>query len=128
MATNYRGGAASTSLLHRSLQLRREATDAEQRLWRLLRGRQIAGIKFRRQHEYGPYILDFFCPERSLVVEMDGAQHLPLEGIRAVTQRTRYLRSHGIRVLRFTKVEVLTRSAATLEAILLALEGTLASH
>jgi adenine-specific DNA-methyltransferase len=59
------------ALLDRCRRLRRDSTDAEQLLWRLLRGRQVGGAKFRRQHQYGPYILDFFGAEHKLVVEAD---------------------------------------------------------
>src|SRR5687768_1072321 len=65
-------GARSPELPRR---LRRNQTDAERRLWRELRGRLQAGIKFRRQQPIGPYIVDFYCHEQRLVVEVDGSQH-----------------------------------------------------
>jgi len=55
--------------------LRRNPTPAEKTLWQALRNRQLAGLKFRRQHPLGPFILDFCCPARMLVVEVDGAAH-----------------------------------------------------
>ncbi len=55
--------------------LRIQQTDAEIKLWDALRNRQVSGLKFRRQHFIGPYILDFYCPERRLVIEVDGGQH-----------------------------------------------------
>jgi very-short-patch-repair endonuclease len=64
-----------TALLDFARQLRGEATDAETLLWRLLRGRQVADAKFRRQHPFPPYILDFYCHELKLAVELDGGQH-----------------------------------------------------
>ena len=55
--------------------LRANQTDCEQRLWQKLRARQIAGLKFRRQYPFAPYILDFYCVEQSLAIELDGGQH-----------------------------------------------------
>ncbi len=55
--------------------LRSEMTNAETRLWSKLRAKQFQGLKFRRQHGIGPYIVDFYCPERSLVIEVDGDSH-----------------------------------------------------
>src|SRR6266498_3297074 len=92
---------------NRRRRLRRESTDAEQALWRLIRDRQIASSKFRRQYQYGPYVLDFFCVERRLAIEVDGSQHYTLAGIARDLDRTGYLESCGVRVLRFTNVEVL---------------------
>jgi very-short-patch-repair endonuclease len=56
--------------------MRREQTDAERKLWLLLRDRRLAGAKFRRQAPIGPYIADFICPRRKLIVEADGGQHI----------------------------------------------------
>jgi very-short-patch-repair endonuclease len=55
--------------------LRNEATDAEKALWKVLRCRQVSALKFRRQHPFGDYILDFVCLEKKLVIEVDGGQH-----------------------------------------------------
>ena len=62
-------------------QLRREQTDAEKLLWYCLRNRQLFGLKFRRQYPVGPYILDFYCHEYKLCVELDGGQHYESAGI-----------------------------------------------
>lgn len=87
----------------RARSLRRNQTDAETAVWRLLRSKQLGDTKFRRQHPVGPYIVDFFCEERKLVVEIDGGQHRP-----AVDRaRTAYLDAQGFRVLRFWNNEVL---------------------
>jgi very-short-patch-repair endonuclease len=90
-------------------------TDAELLLWRRLRRRQVEGQKFRRQHAVGPYVLDFFCHERGLAIEVDGSQHMEMaaEDLR----RTRYLATLGIKVMRFTNHEVLTETDAVLEAV-----------
>src|SRR3990170_2454856 len=60
---------------NRQRSLRRNLTDAERKLWRMLRGRQMGGLKFRRQHPFENYILDFACLEKKIVVEVDGGQH-----------------------------------------------------
>ena len=66
---------ADPILRDRARRLRRERTDAERTLWQRLRGKQLGGLKFRRQHVVGPWILDFYCPECRLAVELDGGQH-----------------------------------------------------
>jgi adenine-specific DNA-methyltransferase len=71
----FRNDQAFVALLQRCRDLRRQSTDAEHLLWRLLRNRQIAGAKFRRQHQHGHYILDFYCVTHHLAVEADGGQH-----------------------------------------------------
>jgi len=111
------------SRVERRRQLRRQSTDAELLLWRLLRGRQRGGAKFRRQHQVGPYVLDLYCPEQRVAVEADGAQHLTVEGVARDAVRTRYLESKGIRVLRFTNAQILTETDAVVEAIAQDLEG-----
>jgi very-short-patch-repair endonuclease len=96
--------------------LRSEPTDAEARLWQLLRNRQL-GAKFRRQHPVGPFVLDFFCAERLLAIELDGGQHFEDRGIEHDARRARYLAEHGIRVMRFTNLELLGELHAVKEAI-----------
>ncbi|GLQ49526.1 endonuclease domain-containing protein [Dyella flava] len=96
--------------------LRRNMTDAEHLLWRYLRNRHLMGSKFRRQHEIDRYIVDFVCPEASLIVELDGGQHA--EMMAADADRTRRLESLGYRVLRFWNNDVLTNIEAVLEVIL----------
>jgi Uncharacterized protein conserved in bacteria len=103
--------------LARRRELRRAATDAEQVLWRLLRRRQFAGVKFRRQRPVGRYILDFYCAERRLAVELDGSQHFTDEGRAHDESRTEYLATRGVRVLRFTNRELFEEREGVLEAI-----------
>jgi adenine-specific DNA-methyltransferase len=81
----------------------------------------LAGAKFRRQHEFGPYVVDFFCPATKLVIEVDGGQHYTPEGIASDGIRTRFLEANGLRVLRFSDAEVLTQADAVAERILEAL-------
>ena len=80
-------------------QLRRDQTDAEQTLWARLRDRQLCGAKFRRQHPVGPFVADFCCTQRRLVVELDGGQHAV--EVAADHKRSRFLEEQGYHVLRF---------------------------
>ena len=98
--------------------LRCNPTDAERDLWQSLRGRQIDGAKFRRQHPFSSYILDFACIERKLVVELDGGQHT--ETTKYDDSRTRLLEQAGFAVLRFWNHEVFENREGVLEVILAA--------
>jgi very-short-patch-repair endonuclease len=91
----------------RAKQLRKSSTDAERLLWRVLRSRQIAGYKFRRQQPLGEFIVDFVCLEKRLVVEVDGGQHT--EALQAAhdSERSAWLEQQGFSVLRFWDHEVL---------------------
>ena len=104
--------------------LRRRSTDAEQRLWRLLRAKRLAGFKFRRQHTVGPYVLDFFCHAANLAVEADGGQHFSDEGQARDGARDEYLAGRGIRVMRFTDRQVLVETGWVVEVIWRAVRGT----
>ena len=117
----YRGDRRGVTWPSLNRKLRRESTDAERLLWRYLRGRQLAGAKFRRQHQFGPYILDFYCPDHNLAIEADGGQHYSDDGEAKDAARTRYLEASGIRVLRFTNLEILQQTDAVVEAICRAL-------
>ncbi len=97
--------------------LRRGATDAERVLWRLLRSRQLEGLKFRRQHSAGPYILDFYAAQARVAVELDGGHHYTDEGRADDAIRTTFLVALGMRVLRFSNREVLTNPDGVAEAI-----------
>lgn len=79
--------------------LRSNSTEAERRLWRHLKTRQVVGFKFRRQHPIGPYVADFCCLEKRLIVELDGGQHV--RQVRKDQQRTEWLEAAGYRVVRF---------------------------
>jgi very-short-patch-repair endonuclease len=96
-------------------ELRRETTDAEQRLWARLRMAQVDGVSFRRQHAIGPYIVDFCAPRIKLVVELDGGQHIEQETYDI--QRTEFLASKGYRVLRFWNNEVANQIDEVMQAI-----------
>jgi very-short-patch-repair endonuclease len=101
-------------------QLRREQTDAEKLLWYSLRHRQLCGLKFRRQYPVGPYVLDFYCYEYKLCIELDGGQHYDSAGIQHDSQRQAFLASHGIHTLRFSNTDVLQN----LEGVLLQIVET----
>jgi adenine-specific DNA-methyltransferase len=83
----------------------------------------LAGLKWRRQHQLGPYILDFYCHSKKLVVEVDGSQHYDTEGLEYDQRRTAFIEEQGLRVLRFTNVEVLTNTTGVLEVIWEAVGG-----
>jgi very-short-patch-repair endonuclease len=110
-------GQTNRNILQNRLQrgLRNSMTDAERRLWQCLRQRQMGGFKFRRQHPYGDYILDFVCLEAMLVIEVDGGQHMENQGLDAV--RTASLNAAGFRVLRFWNNEVLQNTEIVKESI-----------
>ncbi len=103
-----------TTMLERVRDLRKDSTEAEKFLWQFLRNRQVGNAKFRRQHQFGQFVLDFFCTEHSLAIEIDGSQHFTPEEARRDRARTAFLESKGVRLLRFTNVEVLTETNAVL--------------
>ena len=105
----------------RARQLRKSSTDAERALWNILRNRQVAGSRFRRQGPIGPYIVDFVCFESRLVIEVDGGQHAELADYDA--GRTAWLETQGFRVMRFWNNQVLQETNAVREAIAMAVLG-----
>jgi len=96
-------------------QLRQTQTPAEQKLWQALRGRKLNGLKFRRQHPIGHFIVDFYCPECKLVVEVDGAIHQQRQDYD--TTRTKHLEAYGYRVIRYQNQDVMTNLEVVLEEI-----------
>ena len=105
----------SPLLRQRARTLRREQTEAERMLWQRLRGGQLGGAKFRRQHSIGPFIADLCCLERGIIVEVDGAQHAG--DVEQDQARTAFLEGAGYRVLRFWNNDVLRRPEAVVDAI-----------
>ena len=93
-------------------------TPAEKLLWTRLRSKQCHSFKFRRQHAIGPFIVDFFCPEQLLVVEIDGDVHAEKTQRTKDWKRERYLRSLGLQVIRYTNHEVLNNLEGVLEHLL----------
>ena len=96
--------------------LRHNQTDTERELWQLLRGRELAGFKFRRQVPLGEYVVDFVCLSERLIVELDGRQHL--ERVDHDARRTAWLESQNFRVLRFWNNDVFGQREAVLQRIL----------
>ena len=101
--------------------LRKNMTDAERILWQRLRNRQLGGFKFRRQKPIGPYIVDFVCLEKKIIVEVDGGQHALNMG--ADTIREDSLKKKGYKTLRFWNHDVLRDTNSVLERILDGLKG-----
>ncbi len=99
----------------RARNLRQLSTDAERLLWRRLRDRQLAGLKFRRQHRLGNFIVDFVCLEQRLILELDGGQHAIQQ--QADAHREAFLMGLGYRVLRFWNNEVLGNLDGVLQTI-----------
>jgi adenine-specific DNA-methyltransferase len=106
------------STTNKARTLRRAMTDAERILWKRLRNRQLVNRKFRRQHPLGPYVLDFYCPSKRLVIEIDGGQHYTPEGKTRDKTREKYLNQHDIEVIRYSDRDVLTKVDAVLQDIL----------
>lgn len=106
-----------------SRKLRKDQTDAERKLWSVLRNRQLNGIKFRRQFSIDRYILDFYAPEHKIAVEADGGQHYADEGVAKDKVRTEALEVQGIRILRFSDRDILMNIEGVCEVILRTVEN-----
>ena len=98
-------------------ELRKNMTPAEAALWALLKGRQLCGRKFRRQQSFGPYIVDFYCPEEGLVIELDGDVHNNPQCREYDSRRQEYLMTKGLTVLRFENAMVFQQRDNLLAAI-----------
>jgi len=109
--------AVPSEILVNARILRVRLTDAEQLFWHLLRGRRFCGVKFRRQHPFGRFILDFYCHDFQLAIELDGSGHNDQEQKTYDAERTKALEGAGIKVLRFWNHEVLTDLEAVLEKL-----------
>jgi very-short-patch-repair endonuclease len=116
MPASMQSPPASAPVRDQARFLRRTASEAERRLWLRLRNHGL-GVKFRRQHPIGPYIVDFFCPEAGLVVEVE-PEAGESDGVgRPHPDRARYLEERGLRVLRLSSDDVRTRFDSVLERI-----------
>ena len=107
-------------LRERARSMRHEPTEAERKLWHLLRDRRFSGFKFRRQVQIGRYIADFVCPAKRLIVEVDGGQHA--ESIYD-TERDAWLGAQGFRVCRFWNADILMRPDEVCDTLWHELEG-----
>ena len=103
-----------TKLLERRRELRKNLTLQEEKLWSYLRNKKL-GFKFRRQHGIGPYIVDFYCREKNLVIELDGVQHL--EEKEYDKERNEFMQSLNIKVLRFWNYEIDTNIDVVIKKI-----------
>lgn len=104
--------------------LRKHPTRAEAWLWYHLQNRKFLGYKFRRQHSVGRFVLDFFCAELLLGIEVDGATHLDPVTIEQDKERQQWIESHGVRIIRFTDQEILGDTDAALAKLRQALLST----
>ena len=105
------------NLKQASRDLRNNMTDAEQLLWQRIRRKQILGLQFYRQKPILNFIVDFYCPSVSLVIECDGGQHFTVEGLEADRVRDEALAQLGLKVLRFDNGQVLAEIDAVVEQI-----------
>jgi len=105
------------ALTGRRKELRKNMPEPEHRLWAHLKGRQIKGYKFRRQESIGRYIVDFYCPECRLAIEIDGESHYQKEQILRDKKRQQYLEAIGIVVLRYTNRDILESIEGVVEEI-----------
>jgi len=112
---------STPKVYHRAIQLRKEPTTAEAKLWAYLRGNKIDGVNFRRQHAIGKYIVDFCSLKKKLVIELDGSQHLGQEEYDQ--ERTLYLKSQGYRVIRFWNDQVMSDLEGVIKTIIYAVKS-----
>lgn len=98
-------------------ELRVQSTEADKRLWRMLRAKQLAGYKFRRQEPIGPYIIDFVCYRPRLVIELDGGQHDATTQRAYDAQRSAWLAAQDFQILRFWNNQLFDNEAGVLHEI-----------
>jgi very-short-patch-repair endonuclease len=103
-------------------ELRKNPTEPEKRFWSWVRGKQL-GTKFRRQHGIGNYIVDFYCAEVGLVIELDGDSHFTENAKKYDSERTAFLQSKGFKVVRFTNSEVMQNKEGVLHSVVACLES-----
>ncbi len=114
------GGRGVSKLLSHAKAMRSKPTEAERRLWSLLRGKRPAAFKFKRQQPIGPFIADFVNFEHRLIIEADGSQHIENE---SDAKRTAWLEGQGFTVLRSWNNDILTRTETVTDAIWAALHA-----
>ena len=101
----------------RARELRKYSTEAERRLWSALRSRRLLGLRFRRQHQIGPYYADFACSELKIIVEADGSHHHGEEEAWYDYRRTKFLEAQGSVLLRFNNASVINHASACIAQI-----------
>ncbi|HEV7227687.1 endonuclease domain-containing protein [Brevundimonas sp.] len=113
----------TTGAVSRARIQRRTLTPPEARVWTALKGRALGGFKFRRQHPIGAFVLDFYCAEAKLAVEIDGQGHDQEDAIAHDRRRSAWLAAQGVDVIRFAAEEVRVNPDGVLKAILLAVRA-----
>jgi len=103
--------------LERRKKLRRDVPFCEKKLWQFLKGKQLQGIKFRRQFGIGPYVVDFFCPRHRIAIEVDGDSHYEENAEKNDRLRTSFIESKGIRIVRFTNTDIVENIDGVIETI-----------
>jgi very-short-patch-repair endonuclease len=116
-ARQYRGGYQWEGLKGLAREFRKNETSAETILWEVLRNRRLLGFKFRRQHQFGNYVADFYCHKAQLVIECDGAVHRANEQWHHDQDRDAYMVAQGLRVLRFSNEQILRNIERVLDEI-----------
>nr|CBH37073.1 putative type I restriction enzyme HindVIIP R protein, N-terminal part [uncultured archaeon]CBH40089.1 hypothetical protein, HsdR family [uncultured archaeon] len=114
---HYRGGMSFTGMIKRVRDLRKKQTAAENVFWELVRNKKLLGLKFRRQHQIGHYIVDFYCHSERLIIELDGEVHNTPEQKKKDGIRDKYLRSLGNKILRFNNAELFENTENVLKVI-----------
>jgi len=115
--SHYRGGFDFSGLVKEARSLRKNQTNAEEVFWQLVRSKKFNDLKFRRQHQIGSYIVDFYCHSEKLVIELDGGVHSKLEQKAKDTKRDKYLTSLGNKVIRFENNNLLNNPENVLNEI-----------
>lgn len=96
-------------------ELRHNFTPAEILFWSKIAGKQFLNLKFRKQHGIGPYVVDFYCPQKKLIIEIDGDSHASREGVESDIQRTKYLKSLAYQIVRYANRDVLNNIEGVFE-------------
>ncbi len=114
---NYRGGMYFTGMINQVRELRKNQTKAEEIFWEMVRNKGFLGLKFRRQHQIGHYIVDFYCHSERLIIEFDGEVHNTSVQRKKDEKRDKYLKSLGNKVLRFSNAELIENTGNVLKVI-----------
>lgn len=105
-------------------QLRHSIPETEVIMWSRLQGKKLFGYKFRRQYSVGRYVVDFYCAQAKLAIEIDGDSHFTDEAEKYDLEREKYISSIGIRTLRFTNLEVRKKLNEVLEKIFVEIQNS----
>ena len=116
-ASTYTDNEIYGDIKSRALAMRKRPTRAEVMLWQRLRGKRMQGLRFRRQQPIGRFIVDFYCRQAQLVVEVDGSSHHATEAAEYDKKRTQFLEELGLSVLRFSNEQVIYETGAVLNTI-----------